>query len=371
MVFSGTYPGTNQVFTDLWRDPHHSRLRFLRRFSAYRLPDTAWARTGIRAMVRLLSRYPCPMPENIPAQRLWRFDHPVTSGRLTAFKGPGPVPSLIDHLRWNGIRFHYEGPPFSRFPQRPIQRLTRLLKAHPDYVFVHIPEPDPTGHEHGPDSTVIARLVREIDGETAALCRDLEGLGIKFRLLVHSDHGMARVRKCIDLKTRILKWPLIPGRDFDFFLDSTMARFWVRNEEVGRMLTDLIKEDSFEARLLTPEDREAGGLGGLDARFGDLIAVVEEGTLILPNDYQRQPVRGMHGYLDGSSKGVVAWKGLEIPNEDRSISLLDMFPTVLDGLGISPDANLPGRSLLQPNRGMSEGSSGLGMRGRMMKHAEN
>jgi hypothetical protein len=115
------------------------------------------------------------------------------------------------------------------------------------------------------------------------------------RVVVLGDHGMCDVRDHLDLIQMVDTLGLrIPG-DFIPFYDSTMARFRVRTEGAGKRLKELL--GGLERGHLL-ENGEAERLGVLypDGRFGDLLFLVDPGTIILPSYMGKERVAAMHGY---------------------------------------------------------------------------
>jgi hypothetical protein len=114
-------------------------------------------------------------------------------------------------------------------------------------------------------------------------------------LYVFSDHGMANCTKLVNLKGRIDALNLRFGEDYAAVYDSTMARFWflkpgarpaiegeLAQEPLGRVLPDY---EIKSLRTYFP-----------DHRFGELIFLLKEGTLLVPSHMGERPITAMHGY---------------------------------------------------------------------------
>ncbi|MFZ5758389.1 MAG: alkaline phosphatase family protein [Thermodesulfobacteriota bacterium] len=345
MIFTGFSPGKSQLFTDLWRDPAASRYRTLPGWQRKPHPLPAAIRFIVRLATRVMSDYPCPLPPGIPASFLPRFDKPPLSRHISTFRGNGPVPSLIERLQKQHVPYQFFGPPTKGFWQKPFTQIIKKIKPESRYLCVHVITPDLTGHQYGPDSPEIRDLTARIDREIEQLCAGLNNLGREAVLLIHSDHGMSRVRTEINFWQEISKWPLTAGIDFDFFLDSTMARFWLLKPAKENVLQDCIASLAPAGHLLSEQDRQAAGLHGLDARYGDYLVTVEEGAVIMPNFFQTAPIRGMHGYIRSQSTGMVAWRNSFAEAIRRDISLLDITPTILKLLHLSPPKGIEGTAI--------------------------
>ena len=346
MIFSGTLPAQNKDFTDLWRDSDTSRLRFLHFLFKSSQPLSHHNRWLIKLIVRLLSGEPCRIPKHLPTRYLPLFDSPRVARRFSSFKDKGSPPTLIDHLRDNRIPFQYFGPPFTSFWSKPLSQLAQAIKPKSKYVLAHVVTPDIYGHQFGPKADKTEALIQEIDSQIQLLCKNIRSQFPHAALIIHSDHGMSQVKNSIDFESKIKQWPLTAGIDFDYFLDSTMARFWLLNRDKHEMLIEWIQKDLVESKLLDDHSLKKYGMAGLDPRFGDFFAIVPEGTIISPNFYQAKPVNGMHGYGVESSRGILAWSGIS-PHEtiQKEISLVDIYPTVTSLLGITPHPNTVGNPI--------------------------
>ena len=70
-----------------------------------------------------------------------------------------------------------------------------------NFITLYFPEPDHTGHAHGPDSPEIVEKIKEMDGILGYLMAKLEEkkLKDKVNVIVTSDHGMFS----IDVKNKV------------------------------------------------------------------------------------------------------------------------------------------------------------------------
>lgn len=114
-------------------------------------------------------------------------------------------------------------------------------------------------------------------------------------LHVFSDHGMANCDVHFDLAAQVAALGLKIGRDYNVVYDSTMARFWFLNEDARQKVTTCLQALP-QGRILREEELKAMRAHFADGRFGELIFLVEEGTLIVPSHMGERPIRAMHGY---------------------------------------------------------------------------
>ena len=114
------------------------------------------------------------------------------------------------------------------------------------------------------------------------------------------DHGMCDVSRHLDLMGRVADLGLRIPADVVPFYDSTMARFRIRKSDAGHRLKNFLS--GFDGgRLLDHEKAEQLGVNFPDGRFGDLVFLVDCGTMIVPSFMGVKGVAAMHGYHPGNS----------------------------------------------------------------------
>ena len=106
--------------------------------------------------------------------------------------------TVITH-DWVGImrfvpRSHVTTRRFTLVPWYTHYITRRQLAKEPDLMFVHYDHVDGAGHEHGYDSWQYMRAVAQADDYVGELFADLEGRGLRDKVLVMvvSDHGATR-----------------------------------------------------------------------------------------------------------------------------------------------------------------------------------
>jgi len=114
-------------------------------------------------------------------------------------------------------------------------------------------------------------------------------------LHVFSDHGMANCDVHLDLTKQIDALGLRIGTDYNVVYDSTMARFWFFNDHARQRITAALQTVN-EGRIVPDDELKAMRAHFEDGRFGELIFLVREGTLIVPSHMGERPIRAMHGY---------------------------------------------------------------------------
>ncbi|MCX7767067.1 MAG: alkaline phosphatase family protein [Candidatus Sumerlaeia bacterium] len=87
------------------------------------------------------------------------------------------------------------------------------------------------------------------------------------KVIVFSDHGMTPVTQTIDLWRAIRELPLIEGKDYLPFYDSTMCRFWFFTPEAREQITSFLRQQRC-GRVLEEEELRQEGIFFPDRRFG-------------------------------------------------------------------------------------------------------
>jgi hypothetical protein len=149
------------------------------------------------------------------------------------------------------------------------------------------------------------------------------------RIFVLGDHGMCDVRARVDLMGEVAALGLDVPRDYVPFYDSTMARLRIRTDRARGVLTQFLGGRA-EGRLLGADEMKALGVSFADGRFGDLVFLVEPGTIIAPSFMGSGSVAAMHGYdPDAPCMPSLLLSNAELPRSQMSI--LDVAGLVVPG----------------------------------------
>ncbi len=255
------------------------------------------------------------------------------------------VKSLYDILRENDKTFcavdwpnviHSKGRSvFMSHSKEKILSITeKMLRKDPDFCFTHFFELDYVAHEFGTTSKELKDEVRMLDETIEKLDTD--------DLFVFSDHGMIDVKGGVDIAPLIEDTGLEFGKDFAYFLDSTMARFWFRKGDAGKEIEEKLL-DIKGGHVLTQQ--QIGMVYKLPLDCCDMIFLADPGIVIKSNFFQGdEPVKAMHGY-DPRQPDQFAFYLLKTGGEKKSARMVDMLPTLLDFMNL-PGIKCDGKSLL-------------------------
>lgn len=162
-------------------------------------------------------------------------------------------------------------------------------------LFLYSAELDATMHAHGPRGAATTACLTSLERRMRDLLVAARRRYREVRAFAFGDHGMAEVSATHDLWSRLGRLGLSAPRDYLFFLDSTMARFWFANDAARRAVLGLLAELPY-GRLLEEPELRAERAWFPDADYGEAIFLLREGEILLPSFMSAQPVQGMHGY---------------------------------------------------------------------------
>jgi len=358
--FAGLYPEECDGGAHYWYSPDTSPFKFTRFWSRClewlpELPERVvrraigWA-TSLNSKYSLIRCY--ASTARIPLSLLAYFDFPMKqlpyekdfiSGKKTVFN--------ILSERERAWFFH--GSPTQRVNSESVRRRVRSeLKPPATFAFLHISDLDGTGHNYGPNSIERKEVLKQVDAQIAAIYEIVKGRFDNVHLLIFGDHGMAEVSEKINIWSRLKKLDSLIGKDYVFFLDSTMARFWFFNERAKEQIVGLLQEFK-QGHILTKEERIGYRINYSHNKFGDLIFLVDPGMLIFPNFFQkRRPAKGMHGYSSEFKDQQSAFliDSTRVKNGkifEEAVDMRLLFPTILDLLDIAPPKTSDTISLLR------------------------
>jgi hypothetical protein len=290
-------------------------------------------RYGLTRLVRRLSSRPDASMARIPFRCLPYFIQartiPVDAEHAFI------ASSLFDVMRANGKTWFLNIHPAHSVRLEEVMRRVRseVLAPH-DLLFLHIGDLDAAGHRYGPDSPERRATLLRIDQALASLYEHFSEPDI----LILGDHGMVQVSRHLSLADTLAGIPLQQNRDYYCFLDSTMARFWLKRSANRHILLQHLARLP-HGHVLSEIECERYGLATGKNDFAEVIFLADPGVLILPNYFQgRHPVQGMHGYAPECSQQqgifIVRAKNRILPELDAPIDMRLVFPLSLELLGL-------------------------------------
>lgn len=295
-------------------------------------------------VLRRVHQNPMLTLSEVPYELLPHFG--IAESRLPTEVGYLTKPTLFDVLRANGKTWLYKGQPehITIRNGRQVSSLKDSLRNEDyDFIFLHVIDLDGMGHMYGPSSSEVYHTTQRIDALIEELHEILVSRYRAVNTIIFSDHGMVEVEKTLDMRSELNRLPLVLGRDYLVFLDSPSVRFWFLNQKARGPITDTL-EALDDGRILSSRDLEISRIRFGHRKYWDLIFLANPGVLIFPNFFQAEfPIQGMHGYetayRDNQGMFLLHSTKEKITRTDRSVHMVDVFPTALDLMGLPVPSN--------------------------------
>ena len=315
-ILTGLTPKDTGYFTAIGYDPERSpykNYRFLLSFLAFTerlIPATFYAKAIRKLIKTAVKAHPHSMkPYRVPLNLLHKFsltedyyDH----RDARAFDHP----NLLAQLDKKGLSYFYDSftalnlVSGSSDKERFSLALAAAKKNHALY-FVFNSVPDAIGHKYGGNSPDTKLALSIMDKALKDFVEEFESRRPDTRFIIVGDHGMVDVENTIDLeeiiKAKAKKEKLRLGKDYTFFLDSTLCRIWLHTAKAKGQFSSAITHDPsllthgvFVDESIAKKYHIPYG----DQRYGNLLWWANPGTMILPDFFHRkdESVKGMHGY---------------------------------------------------------------------------
>jgi hypothetical protein len=108
--------------------------------------------------------------------------------------------------------------------------------------------------------------------------------------------------------------------------DSSMARFWFKNEKAKEQITSKLQTVK-SGTILDEEELKRVKTYFEDGKFGDLFFVMNPGIMINPSYFGKDLIAGMHGYHpDAKGSNAILLSNQKI--DDSITSITDIRKTM-------------------------------------------
>ncbi len=359
VLFTGRYPDTSGNFSAFAFDPDASPFRWVRGLGPLGnlvrprriLFPARWA---IAKVTHVTTGAYHADPAWIPP-RFLPFFRPCEDMRPIHEHGALGAMSLFDLCRAAGLRYRYLAHPVSGDDDDVCATLVRELRAGTPYdlYVAQLSTTDQMGHVHGPFSDAMQKgFLRDLDGKLASIHAALAAGYDSWDLFVCGDHGMAPVRRRIDLLAAVAQADARPGKDYVLFVNSTLGVLWYLTER-GRREVEAVLPRIPGTRLVSEVERRGLRIP-TERRWGDRMVAADPGVLFWPDYFHvtDSTILGMHGYLDkideAHGMAVLASSHKSAPLDVGLRPLVDVFPTLCGLLGLPVPDGQEGKDLLRP-----------------------
>ncbi|MFQ6080474.1 MAG: alkaline phosphatase family protein [Candidatus Bathyarchaeia archaeon] len=355
-IFTGTYPDVHGYWIKYSFRPENSPFNFLKNLKFFdHIPDNLAKRAFRFALSIMLGeaialKHNCSAisADNIPFGIAPFFDATLRKDMISlgAF---GNVPSLFDVLVKHDILFGLVSSMILRdkLGKRALKVLKRL-RQNTQFIFVYLDHLDFAAHRYGISSRRFRCILRYIDALIEDIITTVEKrFDGEFLFIIFSDHGMAEVKKFINFEKMIFDKRF--GKDYIFFLDSTMVRIWYLNEAVKEEIRERFSKLPYGS-FLSQGERASLRISFNQRYYGDDVYLLKPGYSIFPDFMSWLKPRAMHAYHPNhrSQLGIFICSDGEAVRFNANqmfVKPVDIMPTILDILGIEPPSTCEGTSL--------------------------
>lgn len=191
-------------------------------------------------------------------------------------------------------------PPFIR-NMSEIDFLKKQISNNVYFIPIYYGTIDSIGHIYGDDIKSIQPHLKELDEILSTLY--LKAREHDYAFAVLGDHGMVPVEKKVNIEEVLNSVHLKRHKDYEYFLDSTVARFWSFSREAGDILREIVNRKLYWSGEIIDMNNYLKYRIPLDiktsdkALYGDFLWCANPGIIIYPDFFNRILYRGMHGYL--------------------------------------------------------------------------
>ncbi|WP_415280931.1 alkaline phosphatase family protein [Candidatus Nitrososphaera sp. FF02] len=346
MWFAGLHPETSDKWFLYWYSPSTSSFS---KIPVFGLDLSKYKKTRflINIMCSRIFKFPYGSASFMPLYLLKYFDF---SEKLAPWNNAySTKPTLFSMLKERKMSWLFIGIPGS--DQRTSAILTKFKASYnnQDFIWLHFSETDSTEHKFGPMSKERRSALKNIDLVIEEIFQILESRNDVVNALIFGDHGCLEVKNTVNILERIGDDLLRSSKHkFRYFLDSTTARFWFEDKDIGSRLEERLRNVPY-GRFLTMKELTMHHCNFSHSKYGNLIWIADPGSIILPNfwDGYNSP-KGMHGYLpihqDCDGKLIINHKSSSV--REGKVKSVDIFPTILQLMGLPIPDSSEGKSIL-------------------------
>ena len=129
-------------------------------------------------------------------------------------------------------------------------------------------------------------------------------------------------------------------KDFVYFVGSTIARFWFKNDEAKNKVTKMCKKIK-NAKIILEKDFNL-------PKVADFILLADTGIVFWPNFFLRKEhFKAMHGWnpKEKENKTIYILKSKKTKIKRKDARMIDMLPTILKTMEL-PEINCDGKAVI-------------------------
>lgn len=305
-------------FFNTWKyEPENSPFRRLRRAKSM-LRDLGGNRYSNRILRDLIALICGSDSLNIPYELIDMF----TPCGQSIFSKDFPHSKLIPEDVSEGEVFY--GKDYTRY----IEAIKEIGKK--SSVFVAFVELDGISHKFGLNSNQYSNCLSSLNSWINDIHNKFREANPDGNIVVLSDHGMSAVKRAVhfDPETELGS---VDGRDFIYFLDTTMLRLWYLKPASKSAVESQLSQKDY-GRIVTEGERLDYGI--TDSRWAETLFILNEGCVFDPSFLEKGHPLAMHGYHPSLpwQKGIFLYSGPKVFPARETITAKECY-TMLKEIG--------------------------------------
>ena len=262
----------------------------------------------------LRKKYKTNMPiYNIPLTQLMNFF--LTEDEYDHFsKDFFKESNLVQKVKKKGMKINNDawtflGNPNQMSDKEVMKFLIRKSVNNNEFIFAYLGILDIVGHKYGPKSKEMYESLSKLD----TFFEELITANKDNDVVILGDHGMKTIEKFFDISDELSliknKFDLKLNDNFNFFIDSTMLRLWVKKDIAPKIINYINSNKLFNAHGKIINQKISEEI------YGNVIWIANEGVMLYPDFFHFNKPVGMHGYSNSLSKSqgtaIIYKKNLE------------------------------------------------------------
>ena len=177
-----------------------------------------------------------------------------------------------------------------------LEQAKQDVRKGPESVFfLYLAELDAYLHDHCNDPEGVCRRIEWYFEKIQSLVDIAKTRASEVRYFVFSDHGMTPVTDHHDLIGELRRAGIGPELSYMSVFDSTMARFWFNDKKLCEDVSAFLHKCP-AGRILDDAELKELRVFFPDHRYGQLIFLMNPGSIIQPSFFGKYAPAGMHGY---------------------------------------------------------------------------
>ncbi|PIQ89475.1 MAG: hypothetical protein COV72_02920 [Candidatus Omnitrophica bacterium CG11_big_fil_rev_8_21_14_0_20_42_13] len=193
-----------------------------------------------------------------------------------------------------------------------------IKKPESSTYFLYLSESDALLHRACKDDRKVKEMLDSYEKRILEICDTANRSFNAVNLFIFSDHGMASIDNSFELKKDIETIDFKTPDDYIAFYDSTMARFWFFNNAAKIKITEKLKSKNY-GRILSAEEIREFNIDFKNNMYGELIFLMNTGSVINPSFMGSKIPQGMHGFDVGDkamNACLISNKEIDTPIND-------------------------------------------------------